>query len=129
MYYRALLVVTSLVLAHTVVLAQPAALQQDAEVVEALRKAGADFSKPHNVDYFFVMPNEAAAKSIAAALSAQELAVKKITRLPNRKGWEVLVQRSQLVQLEAMQTATATFTKLAEKFGGYYDGWGTLAVK
>lgn len=119
----------SLAFAASLVIAQPAALEQDARVVEVLRKNGSDFAKLHRVDYFFVLPNEYSARAIAADLESEGLKVQRIGVPPNRKTWEVHVQRSQLVQLEAMQATTIAFTKLAQKFGGIYDGWGAPVAK
>jgi len=118
-----------LALATSLALAQPASIEQDARVIEVLRKNGSDFARPHRVDYFFVMPNESSAKAIAAELESAGLAVQRIGVPPNQKTWEVHVQRSQLVQLEAMQSTTVAFTKLAQKFGGIYDGWGAPVAK
>jgi regulator of RNase E activity RraB len=120
---------STLALAVSTAVAQPAALEQDARVIEVLLKNGSDFTKPHRVDYFFVMPTEASAKAIAAELQSTGFVVQRIGVPPRLSTWEVHVQRSQLVQLEAMQATTIAFTKLAERFGGVYDGWGAPVAK
>jgi hypothetical protein len=113
----------------SVATAQSAALEQDAHVIESLRKNGSDFTKQHRVDYFFVMPNESSAKAIAAELASAGFAVQQIGIPPKQKTWEVHVQRLQLVQVEDMQATTIALTKLARKYGGDYDGWGAPVAK
>jgi regulator of RNase E activity RraB len=119
----------ALALAAPIALAQPAALEQDALVIESLRKNGSDLTKLHRVDYFFVMPTEADAKAIAAELESAGYAVQRIGVPAKMSTWEVHVQRSQLVQVNAMHATTIAFTKLAERFGGVYDGWGAPVTK
>ena len=109
--------------------AQDAALQQDAQVIESLRKNGSDFSKLHLVDYFFVLPAEMKARSIAADLGAAGYSVQGVSAVPQKNNWEVHVQKSQLIQVDAMQATTRRFTALAKRFGGYYDGWGAPVAK
>lgn len=109
--------------------AQSAALEQDIQVIESLRKNGSDFTKQHRVDYFFVMPNESSAKAIATELASAGFAVQQIGVPPKQKTWEVHVQRLQLVQVDDMQATTIAFTKLAKKYGGDYDGWGAPVAK
>jgi regulator of RNase E activity RraB len=121
--------VCAVALATATVVAQPVALEQDARVVEVLQKNGSDFSKPHQVDYFYVLPSESSAKELAAELGSMGPTVKKISKLPDGKGWEIYAQQSQLVNIEIMQNTTTTFAKLAKKFGGYYDGWGAPVAK
>lgn len=109
--------------------AQDAALQQDAQVIESLRENGSDFSKLHLVDYFFVLPAESNARSIAAELGAAGYSVKGVGAVPQKNNWEVHVQKSQLIQVDSMQATTRRFAALAQKFGGYYDGWGAPVAK
>jgi regulator of RNase E activity RraB len=109
--------------------AQDAALQQDAVVIESLRKNGSDFTKLHLVDYFFVLPTESNAKAIAAKLKTAGYVVRRVSAVPQKNSWEAHVQSSQLIQVDAMQATTRQFTALAKKFGGYYDGWGAPVAK
>jgi hypothetical protein len=109
--------------------AQDAAIQQDAQVIESLRKNGSDFSKVHLVDYFFVLPAESNARSIAAKLGAAGYSVKGVGAVPKKNNWEVHIQKSQLIQVDSMQATTRRFAALAQKFGGYYDGSGAPVAK
>jgi hypothetical protein len=109
--------------------AQSAALEQDAHVIESLRKNGSDFTKPHRVDYFFKMPSESSAKAIATELASAGYVVRNIGVPPKGKSWEVHVQRLQLLQVDEMQATTISFNKLARKHGGDYDGWGAPTTK
>ena len=129
MFIKLVITLCALGIATALATAQSVALEQDAHVIGSLRKNGSDFSKLHRVDYFFVMPTEASAKAIAAELASTGFAVQRIGVPPKMSSWEVHVQRSQLVQIEAMQATTIAFTKLAGKFGGVYDGWGAPVAK
>lgn len=108
---------------------QQTAIDQDARVVENLRKNGSDFAKLHRVDYFFVMPTEASARAIASELGAQGYAVKNIGISPKQMTWEVFVQRMQLIELKSIQADTVALTQLANRFGGMYDGWGAPVAR
>ena len=108
--------------------AQSTAHEQDARVIELLRRNGSDFSKRHLVDYFLVVPNEAGAKAVAAQLEQTGYSIREVGVQAKGRMWEVHAQRFQLIQLEAMQATTTTLTELAKKLGGYYDGWGAVST-
>lgn len=129
MLIRLVIIIFTVVLAAPAMGAPQAALEQDARVIEVLRKNGSDFTKLHRVDYFFLLPTEANAKAIAAELESAGYSVRRIGIPPKQKQWEVHAQRSQLVQLDAMQATTIAFSELAKKFDGIYDGWGAPTAK
>jgi regulator of RNase E activity RraB len=129
MLIRLAVIIFTVVLAASAMGATQAALDQDARVIELLRKNGSDFTKLHRVDYFFLIPTEAGAKAIAAELESTGYSVLRIGIPPKQKQWEVHAQRSQFVQLEAMQATTIAFSALAKKFDGIYDGWGAPTAK
>jgi regulator of RNase E activity RraB len=108
---------------------QQAALEQDANVVALLKQNGSDLSKLHNVDFFLILPNKSAADSVASELKVQGYSIRRSSRVPESESWEVHAQRKVAPQLETMQGLTVALTKLAEKYGGLYDGWGAETVK
>jgi regulator of RNase E activity RraB len=109
--------------------AQSVAEQQDAHVIENLRAAGADLSKPHDIDFFLMLPNQAQAQAAAADMEQLGYTVVTVEVSPQHLLWEVYATRRMVPQLEAMTAITRTLEALASKYGGYYDGWGTAAVE
>jgi hypothetical protein len=109
--------------------AQDVALEHDAYVISSLRRNGSDLSKPHDIDFFFYVPNESAAKGLASELMSAGYTVRHVQPSPQTPSWEVYVQRSMVPDLKRMQELTVKFSRLAGRFGGVYDGWGALSVK
>jgi hypothetical protein len=74
--------------------AQQVALDQDARVVELLREGGSDLSKPHPVDFFFVLPTLPAAEGLATKIQDLGYSMSGIKQLPDNGLWEVKAQRA-----------------------------------
>lgn len=103
--------------------------QQDARVIELLRNAGTNLSKPHDIDFFLTFHREADASTAAVELKAAEYNIERIARSPDGKQWEVHAKRKMVPELAAMQASTRRLQALAAAHNGEYDGWGTGAVK
>lgn len=125
---RAVLVLAIGLLAPPV-LAQQAALEEDARVIEVLRKNGSDLSKPHRIDFFFYFQSEGSANSAAKELQTSGYSVLRVDRPANARSWNVHAQRLMVPEIKAMQGLTLQFEALARKFGGEYDGWGAPIVR
>ncbi|MFC0682536.1 ribonuclease E inhibitor RraB [Lysobacter korlensis] len=108
--------------------AQSVVEQQDASVIENLRAAGSDLSKPHDVDFFY-FPGKAQAEAAAAELSAASYEVVAVESAPKSTLWQIHAKRSMALQLEAMNATTRALEALASRYGGDYDGWGTAVVE
>lgn len=102
----------------------------DAAVLEQLRAAGSDLAKPHDVEFFFYFPTQAAAQHVADKLN--RLAFK--TQVgPAVSGssqpWHVVAVRRMLPELAEIQRLRVAFTALARSENGEFDGWGTPIVR
>lgn len=103
--------------------------QQDARVIDNLRQAGADLSKPHDIDFFLMFPRESSAYSAAADIEKLGYSVIAVEALPGQAQWQIHAKRTMVPKLNAMTAITRGLEALAQFHGGYYDGWGTKAVK
>lgn len=105
-----------------------AAEQQDASVIEGLRDAGSDLSKPHQIDFFFYFPDQASANAAANELRALGYRVVGLAPTSDQSAWHVQALRSMVPELAAMNRSTRELNALATRHGGDYDGWGTSVV-
>ena len=117
------------ILVSSIAIAQQAALDQDARVIEILRQNGSDLAKPHAVDFFFLLPAESAATAVAKELQSAGYSLRRVHRSAKTNSWEVHAQRLMVPELAVMQATTITLTALARKYGGIYDGWGAPVAK
>ncbi|MGO4549563.1 ribonuclease E inhibitor RraB [Lysobacter sp. 2RAF19] len=103
--------------------------QQDARVIENLRAAGADLSKLHDIDFFLMFDTKSQAESAAAEIERLGYRIAEIESSPDGTQWQIHATRQMVPALDAMTAITRSFEALAQKHGGYYDGWGTSAVQ
>ncbi|SRR5579875_194683 len=96
----------------------------DAKQIALLRSRGSDPFQPHEVDFFFGMPNEAASEIVRRHLEAEGFAV---DAKPVPEGVEQVISlhaRKQLrLSVPDMQELSRRFGELARAHGGRYDGW------
>jgi len=100
------------------------------DVFRRMREAAVDFATPHDVEFFAVLPTEAAAEAVAMLYVADrargEALVNIETRPAEDGGMELeLVKRMLLTHADV----TAFKQCLAERVGahgGDLDGWGVL---
>jgi regulator of ribonuclease activity B len=100
----------------------------DQMVLEQLRKAGSNLSKPHKVEFFLYFPTQSAATEAAPAIrkAGFEVDVRPAAQGP---GWLCFATRTMIPELTALQKIRRDFTAIAAAKGGEYDGWGTGIVK
>lgn len=104
------------------------AANDDRAVLEQLREAGSDFSKPHQIEFYLYFPTEDAAGQAAQKLEAEGFEGE-MQRSVDLKNWLCLVRQEMLPELSKIGTAKRRLTKLAQEFGGEYDGWETKIEK
>ena len=96
----------------------------DAREVERLRKAGSDPFKPHDVDFFFGLPTEAACANVQSALEADGF---KVDLKPVKDGsthpFSLHATKSIRLSAPDMKVISRKLTELATAQGGRYDGW------
>ncbi len=96
----------------------------DAKLVEKLRLAGSDPFQPHEVDFFFALPSEAAAQAVTAELEAQGFRVDGRPASDNEDyPWSLHVAKSLRISVPGMREQSRGFAALARAHGGRYDGW------
>ena len=100
----------------------------DELVLDQLRKAGSDLSKPHSVEFYLYLPTQEAAEKAADQIRTNGFDVK-VDRAAQGPDWLCLATKSMVPDLTAIETLRAEFDKIAQSLGGEYDGWGTPTVK
>jgi hypothetical protein len=98
---------------------------------DALRRMaadGIDLVSPRVVDFEHCFPDEASAKAFHSAAVGSVLEVKLFeSDADEHRGWEVQC-RVRMVPTHAAITQTeARLADLAQTFGGFADGWGSLS--
>ena len=95
----------------------------DKEVLEQLRSAGSNMSKPHKIDFFLYAPSESVAIKMKEVLLSKGFSaqVKK-----SEKGHDWLCQgfKEMIPSYDSLLVIRSEFTELTKKYGGQYDGWG-----
>jgi hypothetical protein len=101
----------------------------DAKLIEQLRKSGSDPFQPHDVDFFFGMPDATSAQSIATQLIAEGFATD-IEHKPDNPSHPYSLHAAKALRLAVpqMQELSRRFTALAKERGGSYDGWAAAHV-
>jgi ABC-type xylose transport system substrate-binding protein len=96
----------------------------DEQLIARLRKDGLDPFRPHSVDFFLALPNDAAALGLLAALQARGMSADKHAT-PDAADFPVSVHVSRQLQLTvgAIKALAAELGQLAQQHGGRYDGW------
>ncbi|HTW83660.1 MAG TPA: ribonuclease E inhibitor RraB [Candidatus Sulfotelmatobacter sp.] len=101
----------------------------DAQILEQLRLAGADLTKPTELRYYLYVPTRAQAEQAAAELVARgytpELRAPRGLR-PDGKvdtEWAVIAVETHVPSPEHVGASRILFHRLATTFGGVYDGW------
>jgi hypothetical protein len=100
----------------------------DQMVLEHLKKAGSDLSKPHNLEFFIYVPTEADAMEIAPRIKEAGFAVD-VRQAAQGPGWLCFATKTMIPELTALQKIRRDFSALAASKRGEYDGWGTGVVK
>jgi hypothetical protein len=102
----------------------------DARLIERLRAAGSDPFQPHEVDFFFAMPSEAAGQAVRAILEAEgyRVDVKAAPDNPADHPFSLHATKPMRLSVPGMRELTARFKELAASQGGHYDGWSAAVV-
>jgi hypothetical protein len=113
-----------------------AAVDTDAELIERMRKAKVDLSKPISVVHHMYFPNKDAADETSILLGGYEYAVE--TRPPaqdKRQGdaggpsWQVVATKEIVITPDSIHAARALLTNAAHLERGIYDGWEATPPK
>ena len=109
--------------------AQTASESADARVIDNLRQAGANLSKPHTLEFFFYFQTEQDAQAAAKELDGLRYVVNEVRMDPDSESWTVLATKEIVPSLAEVTASTRELERLANEHHGQYDGWGTAVVK
>lgn len=96
----------------------------DEHLITRLRADGLDPFRPHQVDFFLALPDDAAANRLLDALKSRGMAGD-MHATPDAADFPVSVHVSRELHLtvSAIKALTAELGQLAQEHGGRYDGW------
>lgn len=97
----------------------------DSVVVQNLRDAGSDLSKPHDIDFNLHVPDESDATKLEQQLRAQGFDV---TIDQGDDDWGVTATKTMVPDPAEITKVGESLRKLADAAGGEYDGWGAAVV-
>lgn len=93
----------------------------DRRVVQSLADKGDRHDVPRAVDHLVGVPDEARAQSLLT--EAQAVGFTGVVE--HRRGeWMVRLERADPVELQHIHSVVWELCEMAERRGGYYDGWG-----
>jgi hypothetical protein len=122
----ALLAVVRIVLTLRKARAQSSHDDWDARLVKNLRAAGGNSFTPYEVDFFFNLPDEAACIALRNTLEPEGFAIDtRIMSGEGASGYSLHARKHLRISVSEMQDYSQRFRELAQRYGGYYDGWMT----
>jgi hypothetical protein len=101
----------------------------DEKMIARLRKQGSDPFQPHEVDFFFALPSEAACQAVRSQLEVDGFTVdtRPVEEDPER-ALSLHAHKSLRLSVPDMQALSRRFAELARTHGGRYDGWAAGIV-
>ena len=103
------------------------ALSADAQVIEQLRKAGSNLSKPHSIDFNLDFTDESSAEAAHSELVGRGY-TSDLHEIPDAAAWSITVKKIMLPREADIATLGREFSTVASKHNGSYDGWGAEVV-
>jgi hypothetical protein len=102
--------------------------EADARVIENLKAAGSDLSKPHPTDYYLYFGVERNARSAATEMGSQGFVIKAVRPSTNNQ-WLVLASKPIVPSLAVVSEIARELHALAQRNSGEYDGWEAEVTK
>ena len=103
-------------------------LEGDRQVLAQLSEAGADLSKPTELNFYLYFKDRPSADSAAAHAGAGPL-VATVRRAGDDSSWLCLVSGQMVPSEAAIHSHVVRLLALAVAHGGEYDGWEAKVVK
>jgi hypothetical protein len=100
----------------------------DQQVLDQLKQAGSDLSKPHDIDFFLYFPTEASANEAAKDVKVEVDDVK-VQLGADKKNWLCFATKRMIANHDKLVGLRRRFNQIAHQGQGEYDGWGTEVVK
>ena len=101
---------------------------RDNTVINQLRAAGSDLSKPHPLEFYVYVPTEEAARRVEGVLLREGFHVEVKTAALG-PGWLALASKTLVPTTTALAEIRQLLSKLATDEGGEYDGWEAQVTK
>jgi|SRR5215469_3326166 len=93
-----------------------------------MEEAGRDLTRPRNIDFMVVFPNENAAEQFAGQVRALGYTVSvKFTEADKECPWDVVIVKNMVPTHEGITAFENFLEQTASSLGGRNDGWGTLS--
>ena len=102
--------------------------QPDLAMVEELRAAGSDLSRPHAVAFLLFLPSEGGAARVARALRERGFAVE-VKESVGGDQWQARGTRMMIPDVGELLRLRAELDELAQSEGGEYGGWRAPVVR
>jgi hypothetical protein len=98
----------------------------DDKLIAELRKRGKDPFQPHDVNFFFALPDSDAAAAINRQLETEGFQID-VKAVPENKEFPFSLHASKNMRVHApeMKALSKHFNELAKTHNGRYDGWGS----
>ena len=102
----------------------------DSRAIDRLRKQGSDPFKPHEVDFFFALPDENSTRLINAQLESEGYAID-VKAVPENSDfpYSLHARKSMRLSVPEMRMLSQRLTALATANSGRYDGWAADVVR
>jgi hypothetical protein len=97
----------------------------DTKMIAEMRKRGQDPFQPHDVNFFFALPNEAACTAINQQLEGEGFRVDVKAVPENEFPFSLSATRNMRIHAPEMKALSRRFNELAKSHQGRYDGWGS----
>lgn len=100
----------------------------DAKLIEKLRMEGSDPFQPHDVVFFFGLPDEEAARRLVEMLVREGYTAEfKHVEAQIELSYSVHAQRSLRLSVPEMQATSRRFNEIMIEYHGRYDGWAAAS--
>jgi hypothetical protein len=100
----------------------------DQQVLDQLKKAGSNLSKPHDIEFFLYLLTKELANSAAEEIE-EEGATVKVERAADDSAWLCFATKRMVPDHAELVRLRKKFNGIASRLKGEYDGWGTEVVK
>ena len=98
------------------------------DALRRMEEAGDDLTRPRNIDFMVVFPNNDAAEKFANQLRARGYAASiEFTETDEQFPWDVVVVKNMTPTHEGISAFEDLLQHVASSFGGHNDGWGSLS--
>jgi hypothetical protein len=95
----------------------------DERLIRQLREKGLDPFQPHELDFFFALPDDAAAQSVARQLEPEGFVTDSHPMKDEIKGVSLHARKAMRLSVEDISALSNRFAAVAQQHGGRYDGW------